>query len=887
MGQVLERHDGVTADVVGAFGGRMFKHTGDGAAAVFPSVVEAIEAAVELNRRLDQEKFPVRLKVRQGLHTGEANARDDDYFGPAVNRAARLMSVAHGGQIVVSQAAADVARDGLRDGFGLVDLGEHRLRDLSRPERVFQVAAAGIEPTFPPLGSVDARPGNLPAQLSSFVGREVEIKRVCGAVSSSRIVTLTGVGGVGKTRLALQIAAEVVPDFEDGAWVCELAAAGDAEAMVQLVAATLCVSPRPGVDLEGSIIESLRTRSLLVVLDNCEHLLDPAGRLSERIVRECPKVRVLATSREGLSVEGEQVWPLRPLPVPERGNDLGAAAVRLFTDRAEAARPGFVLDIANAEAVTEVCRRLDGIPLAIELAAARVVAMSPAEIAGHLDERFRLLTGGRRTAVERHQTLRATVDWSYSLLRPTERQVFDRLGVFSGTFFAEAATSVTTSSGIDAWDVLDALRGLVAKSMVAADDGPGGVTRCFLLETLRQYARERLDESKQADTWRRRHAEHYGAFAEAAGPGLRSPDEVQWRRRVLEDLDNLRAAFTWSIDSDDPPDWQLGLRILEGLGYESVLNRASGIAAWAERARVLELADRGTPSQRVAVYGAAAWHAIMRGDCRRARQLAASGLEGGAVPDSPGIDEAYTALAYVAASEGRHEELDPIFTAEHHSLDEAGDRGVRRAVVYASQALFEMATGHFTEARSRAEQALGIARSVGNPSALAMALYAVAWATDTEDPDTARAAYEESIALSRSGASDAAFSPCLSRVAPLRLRAGDTSGAIDALREAVMYSRDAGDRGTLAWLIPMVALVAHKTGLVDTIPVLMGISDSEVIAPTWAGVDEGAEVREAAAARLGALVYESGLARGASLPYDDAVAFTLEALLLARTALRA
>ena len=332
-------------------------------------------------------------------------------------------------------------------------------------------------------------------------------------MSSSRLVTMIGVGGVGKTRLAVQIAADVLPAFSDGAWLCELAAASDEEAAFQLVAAALGVQQRPGVSLPVSIREFLRVKQMLVVLDNCEHLLDAAGRLAEDVLRDCPDVRILATSREALAVEGEQIWPLRSLGIPDDAHDLAAVstsdAVQLFVDRAHAARPDFTINEGNAGAVVEICRRLDGVPLAIELAAARVSAMSPPEIAELLDERFRLLTGGRRTAVERHQALRATVDWSYSLLDERDRIVFDRLGVFVGGFDPAAARAVVIGDGIEVWDVLDALASLVGKSMLVADDGADGTTRYMMLETLRQYAREQLDESGDADAWRRRHADYY------------------------------------------------------------------------------------------------------------------------------------------------------------------------------------------------------------------------------------------------------------------------------------------------------------------------------------------------------------------------------------------
>jgi predicted ATPase len=526
-----------------------------------------------------------------GVHTGPAEQRAGDYFGTALNRAARLTNVAHGGQIVVSQATADLARDELPGGCELVDLGEHRLRDLSRPERVYQVAGNGLERDFPRLRSLEAFPGNLPAQVTSFVGRVGELAAVANASREDRLVTLTGVGGVGKTRLAIQTAAEVLPAYPDGAWLCELAAAGDPDAMVQVVAAALGVQSYPGVPLDARVREVLGDRRVMLVLDNCEHLLEAVSLLAEGVMRECPRVRILATSREPLDIGGERVVRVRSLPMrdPVAEGEAGGEsdAVRLFVDRASSAEPDFDLDETNARIVEDICRRLDGIPLAIELAAARAVAMSPAEILDLLGERFRLLTGGRRTAVERHQTLRATVDWSYSLLRASEQVVFARLGVFPASFDAAAARAVTGGDGVEVWDVLDALTGLVSKSMVNTVAGASVATRYQLLETMRQYALERLAESGESERTARRHAEWY---AERAGRyrAVWSPDEALWLARAAREFDNFRAAIRFALDDGDA---DLAVRLVGPLYWISSLHRYE-LADWANDVLAVPGADR-------------------------------------------------------------------------------------------------------------------------------------------------------------------------------------------------------------------------------------------------------------------------------------------------------
>ncbi len=436
------------------------------------------------------------LRVRMGIHSGHADVREGDYYGTAVNKAARLMSAAHGGQIVVSLATEELVPDGAVE---LVDLGEHALRDLARPERVFQVAHPGLVREFPRISSLDAFGGNLPVQVTSFVGRDDDLDRIVAILDDSSLVTLTGTGGVGKTRLAVQVAAEVVPRFGDGAWFCELAAVDDGEAMAQVVSATLGCLQRPGLSLAQSVVEYLKLRELLLVLDNCEHLLDEASDFADAVVRSCPNVRVVATSREALDVAGERVVRVRSLDAPASsasGDELAqSAAVRLFTDRAVDAGAETAWDTLQLAAVGEICRRVDGIPLAIELAAARTASMSPADVATHLDERFRLLTGKRRGRVERHQTLRATVEWSYQLLDDDDRLVFDRLGVFAGTFDAPAAVAVAGGDDLDGWEITEALSSLVAKSMLVPETGADGTTRYGMLETLRQFARERLDDA--------------------------------------------------------------------------------------------------------------------------------------------------------------------------------------------------------------------------------------------------------------------------------------------------------------------------------------------------------------------------------------------------------
>src|SRR2546423_1391314 len=634
MRVALARHDGALTHAVESANGVVVKHTGDGIMAAFASAQDAVRAAIAGQHALGAHA-DVPIAVRMGIHTGVIEPQGGDYFGPTLNRAARVMAIGHGCQVLLTQATEQLVRDSLDEGVALQDLGEHRLRDLSRPERVFQVRAPDLTSEFPPLRSLDVLPGNLPSQLTSFVGRSRELEAIAEALSTSRLVTIVGVGGVGKTRVALQATAELLPEYADGAWVCELGAATESEGVHQIVASALGIALGAGASLHEGIVEFLRTKRLLLVLDNCEHVLDTACRLCDDVLHASHDVGVVATSREPLGVDGEHIFPLRSLPVE-------SDALRLFDDRAGAVRSGFAVDSTNAEPVTEICRRLDGIPLAIELAAARVVSMSPREIAALLDERFRLLTGGRRGSLERHHTLRATVEWSYGLLEPNERVVFDRLAVFSD-FDAVAARAVVADDAVDEWTVIDALDGLVRKSMLTVEEQADGSTRYQMLETLRQYAREQLDSRNELDLWRRRHAQFFAAFAEEVGPALLERDELAVRPRLYAELDNLRVAATWALDSDDQDDAELGVRLLAALAEDQCMNRRTNVGL-PPASRALAWARRSTPGRRAAGLASAAYEAFARFDNKEGGALGHEALQDGMPADCPTPYRVYFAV---------------------------------------------------------------------------------------------------------------------------------------------------------------------------------------------------------------------------------------------------
>jgi predicted ATPase/class 3 adenylate cyclase len=511
------------AETIGRYGGvrPVEQGEGDSVVAAFSRPSDAITAALEAQRAVSGRLWPagIELRVRIALHTAEAQLRDEgNYFGAALSRCARLRGIAQGGQTLTSRAVHDLVVDRLPHGSTLVDLGTHRLRDLGRSEHVYGLSHPDLPGAFQPLRSLDALPNNLPDQLTTFVGRVRELEEVTGLLASGRLVTLTGAGGCGKTRLAAQAAAETLERSPDGTWWVELAPLTNPDGVDQALAESLAVRPLPGQSSLDAAIARLAGARALIVLDNCEHLLPACGEVTEAVLRACPEVTVLATSRAPLGVPGETTWRVPSLSLPRevRIEPVDALtqsdAVRLFIERALQVRPNFTVNADNAPALAQLCHDLDGIPLAIELAAARVRVLTPQEIASGLGDRFRLLTGGARSAMPRQQTLRASVDWSHDLLSDDERTLFRRLAVFAGGWTLDAVEAVCAGDGLDRLAILDLLTSLVDKSMVAAEER-GDAMRYRLLETVRQYALDRLSLAGEREIVRDRHRDAFLALA--------------------------------------------------------------------------------------------------------------------------------------------------------------------------------------------------------------------------------------------------------------------------------------------------------------------------------------------------------------------------------------
>jgi predicted ATPase/class 3 adenylate cyclase len=570
MGRALAQHDRLLTTIFEEQGGTIFKTVGDAFCVAFSQPHEAVNAAVKAQKGLAaaawEETGP--LRVRMAVHSGVAELRDDDYFGPTLNRVARVLAVGHGGQTLVTQVVADLVRGALPANVSLRDLGERRLKDLRQPERIHQLVAEDLPDNFPPLRSLEILPNNLPAQVTSFVGREKEMAEVKRLLLGSRLVTLTGPGGTGKTRLSLQAAADLFEQFPHGVWLVELSTVTDPELVVEAIINAVRIREAPDRTPLETLVEALRARQLLLVMDNCEHLVAACARIVTALLRGCPQLKVIASSREALSVEGETIWALAPLSLPDYGHDQPTPnleqlsrleAVQLFVERATAVRQDFRLTTDNAALVARICWRLDGLPLAIELAAARVKLLPLAQILERLDHRFRLLTGGSRAALPRQQTLGALIDWSHDLLSEKERLLLRRLSVFVRGRTLEMAEAVCGVDGLEPAEIFDLLCSLADKSLLMVEAAPDGEPRYTMLESIWDYADDKLMQAGEDARFRRRHLEYFLALAEEAEPHLYRADQKTWVEKLALDHANLNSALRTSLASKETI--ELGLRL--------------------------------------------------------------------------------------------------------------------------------------------------------------------------------------------------------------------------------------------------------------------------------------------------------------------------------------
>jgi predicted ATPase/class 3 adenylate cyclase len=719
MSEAVRRHDELMRLAIEQCGGRVFKTVGDAFCATFAQPCEAVAACLAAQHELGAADFSAvdGLYVRMALHTASAVEREGDYFGPTVNRVARLLAIGHGGQVLLSGITSDLVLDHLPARVTLRDMGSHRLKDLTRPEQVYQLMAPDLRHEFPALRSLGLFPNNLPLETTAFIGRDREVAEVAELLGKHHVVTLVGSGGVGKTRVSLHVAAQVLEEYRDGVWFVELASLSQGAFIPEAIASALGLRLSSSVDPVTSLTAALRPLRLLLVLDNCEHVVEDAAKVAAAIVRECRNVRVLATSRQGLAISGEAIYrmPSLPFPSPAETATLTAAlarsyaAIDLFATRAEAADPRFELTDGNVAAVAEICRRLDGIALAIELAAARVRILSPAQLRRRLDERFRVLTGGSRDVLPRQQTLRALIDWSYGLLDQREQTLLNRLAIFSGGWTLEAAESVAGDEHIDAIDVCDLLGSLVDKSLVATELEESE-TRYRLLESTRHFALDKLAASGEQREIARRHAGWVAEFVDRSESTYHGTPRLQWLPTVEAEIDNARAAMTWALTEHG--DATLAARIAGGL--RPLWNDAGFVGEgrrWLLTA--LEHVDKIDDPQILARL----WHAIAFFSVGKQRVDAA---ERALELSRELADPLKTAAALGILAEGYRMmgRMDAAEDAIDESMVLYRDLGKTRSKAYAvaldSRALLLHARGEIDDARELYTEAVALYESLGD-----------------------------------------------------------------------------------------------------------------------------------------------------------------------------
>jgi predicted ATPase len=855
MRAALVVHDKVLRTAIEAHGGWLFKHTGDGVCAVFASPRSAVDAAVAAQRALE-------LPVRMGLATGEAELRDGDYFGAVLNRAARVMAAGHGGQILLAESTA-----GLLSGVDLIDLGPRRLRDLPTPIGVLQVQADGLRTEFPALRALDASSGNLRAAPTSFIGREVEAGEVQAAVKAHRLVTLTGVGGVGKTRLALEVAGRLFDEFPDGVWFFELAAVSDPAAVPDAVAAVLGIAQQPGRSVAESVAAALEGRLRLLVFDNCEHVLDAAADLIEAILAASATTKVVATSREGLGIADEQLWPVNSLDV---GAGVDSAAVALFVERAQHVSPRFTVgDDGEAAAVVEICRRLDGIPLAIELAASRMAAMTASEVRDRLDQRFRLLVGSRR-GLERHHTLRHAVGWSYELLDDTEKALLDRCSVFAGGFDLQSACAVAGSPDApDDFAALDLLDALVRKSLLVADRSAGR-TRFSMLETIRQFAEEQLVAGGEASEIRAAHSRYFAGREAGILARWDSPRQREAYDWFTIELANLRTAFRWAADRGDLDAATAIATYAAVFGY--LVHNYEPIA-WAEE--LIEPA-RAVDHPRLAalyVWASLCWNPgrIEAAVCYSDAGQTVIGSGGHEVPF--GIEGALGVPYAVIGQPERYVEWCRAQLARGHDTHTLTRASLVQALKFA---------GAGEEARAAATGLIEAAEATHNPFVFSYALYIHGGAFRDADPAGALEALRRGLVIARDSGNRYTETLLAALLSSLEAEHGDPLAALDCVTLAVHNFHDGGNTAGVRSPLAILTALFDRLGRHEPAATIAGFALSPLTSTALPEFNRAiTHLRDV----LGDQTYESLARKGETMTTAAMVTYAYDQIDQARTEL--
>jgi predicted ATPase/class 3 adenylate cyclase len=808
---ILARHHEILNQSIETHGGYAFQFEGDSFAVAFHSAHDALNAAVAAQRSLQNEVWsPAPIKVRMGIHTGTAHLNDASaptvYSGYAtIALTQRIMSAGHGGQILLSGATRELVRDALPADSELQDMGEKRLKDSLHPEHIYQLNIAGLPSTFPPLKTLDSFLHNLPAQLTTFIGREEEIAEIEKELESHRLLTLTGPGGIGKTRLSVQVAAHLLETFPDGVWFVELAPLTNPDLIAQTIHTTLGLVEPPGKNILPILIDYLSQKKALLILDNCEHLVEACAQLTHTLLVHSPSLKILASSREALGVAGELAWQVPSLALPDlkKTTELDQLseyeAVQLFLDRASLANPHFLMTEDNAPAIAQICYHLDGIPLAIELAAARVRGLSVEQIASRLDDRFRLLTSGARTVMPRHQTLHALIDWSHALLSESERALLRRLSVFAGGWTVEAAESVCAGDGLESDQILDMLLHLVDKSLVVAKTQVAE-PRYHLLETIRQYAREKLWAAGEGELMRQQHLAYFVDLAERAEPNLRAFDMVMWLDRLEDELENIRVALEWALESDIEAQLRLANALL---WFWQIRGHKNEGIAWWERGLSIERTELGEEPltlNRALLRGKAlsaiGIEKILCADFDRAKTYLKESVALFRGLGSAGKQGMTYALTWLAGDDSQSKSI------QEQNLTvfrEIGDKfGAADCLLFLSQEARN--NNDYERAITLEEEHLALRREIGDHDGAATALFQLGHSAFLQQ-DFRRAILllEEGLSIFRAVGNKWALGVGLSNLGDVFLCQRNYEQATKIYEEALTFTRDLSDRFVIAF----------------------------------------------------------------------------------------
>ena len=880
------RHHEILQSAMDAHNGYVFQIIGDAFCVAFHTAGDALQAAINSQVGLQAEIWgETPIKVRMGIHTGKAEVQaDGQYQGYlAMSRIQRLMSAAHGGQVLISLATEQLIRDELPESVSLHDMGERRLKDLIRPEHIYQLFIPNLPTDFPPLKTLDIYRHNLPAQITNFIGREKEIIEIKHAINGHRLVTLTGSGGTGKTRLSLQVAAEMLEQFPDGVWFVELAPLTDPAFIPQTILIAIGLREQEGRTALQSLTDYIRDKNLLIVLDNCEHLIEPCARVADTLLGNLPALKILASSREALGVKGEMAWHVPSLSLPDRKHLPSIEqlsqyeAIRLFIECATLVQSHYQLTKENAPIIAQICSRLDGIPLAIELAAARVNMLTVEQIAERLDDRFRLLTGGARTALPRQQTLRALIDWSYDLLSEQEKLLFRRLAVFVSGWTLEAADEVCGFAGIESFEVLDLLTHLVDKSLVVVD-GQTEESRYRMLETMLQYAREKLLDSGESETIRDRHLQFFLKLGEEAKPYLRRSDAVEWYDRMEVDHDNFRLALDWTQQSEHRAG--SGLQLADALS-EFWLTRGSLVEG---RERITSAINHARSFERSALYANvlcdAAWIAILQGDFPGARSFANESLgifrELG---DKLGISNALQALGAVAIESRDYALAENIL---QDALQNRRDlKGVSTMGLIMNMGWAAVGLGDYALARKRLNEVLTSSLTEGLKGRTAAVLGGLAEVDLREGRyEAASKLIEESLAIRREIGDKWQIGVALGVWAWIAALQQDWDLAFFRLKQSVTIRDEIGDKGGLVWCLEKLGQVALGKEIDEKAVKIFSAAASirAAMGSTMNPFDKSEYERDIAVLRkqLGEEKFNNAWDQGRALSLEKAIALALE-----------